>query len=100
MWKAGDSFRAAASGTAGITQQSGRILDTGATIRHNRDVGPQKFRQGLVGGGWEASYRSSNTYFGHLALGIWSSEESQRVLFSGIDFVRFLCSQLSASAVV
>ena len=51
MSRAGDSFRATASGAAGITRQSGRILDTGATIRHNRDVGPQKLRQGLVGGG-------------------------------------------------
>ena len=48
---AGDSFGQAASGAAGITRQSERISDTGATIRHNRDVGPQKLRQDLVGGG-------------------------------------------------
>ena len=49
--RAGDSFSATASGAARITRQSGRILDTGATIRHNRDVGPQKLGQDLVGGG-------------------------------------------------
>ena len=48
---AGDSFGQAASGAAGITRQSERISDTGATIRHNRDVGPQKLGQDLVGGG-------------------------------------------------
>ena len=48
---AGDSFGQAASGAARITRQSERILDTGATIRHNRDVGPQKLGQDLVGGG-------------------------------------------------
>ena len=48
---AGDSFGQAASGAARITRQSERILDTGATIRHNRDVGPQKLEQDLVGGG-------------------------------------------------
>ena len=48
---AGDSFGQAASGAGGITRQSERILDTGATIRHNRDVGPQKLGQDLVGGG-------------------------------------------------